>query len=369
MVTEAHGNETTLALPQRNRQIRLAARPRGIPVDSDWEFTERPVAAPEAGEILVRILLVSLDPAMRVWINGRHTYIPPIEPGDLMNAYAIGCVVQSRNTAFAEGTYVTGFLGVQEYAVSDGRGLLTVDPSLAPLHAYLGVLGTSGLSAYFGLFDVGRAEAGDTVVVSGAAGSVGEIVGQLAKLRGCRVIGIAGGAAKCARVVDELGFDACIDYHSEEVAAAIAEHCPRGADVYFDNVGGEILEAALANLRRGARVVLCGAISQYNEGSTRGPRNYLELLVKRASMTGFLVFDYATRFPEATRELAGWLDDGRLGGRMDVHRGLERFPSALRGLFTGANNGKAVLRIADYPGADALDGADSGTAEEAERVE
>jgi NADPH-dependent curcumin reductase CurA len=240
-------------------------------------------------------------------------------------------------------------LGVQEYCLSDGRGLTKVDPALAPLPVYLGVLGMPGMTAYFGLLDIGRPEPGQTVVVSGAAGAVGSVVGQIAKIKGCRVIGIAGGERKCRLVVEQLGFDACIDYKSEDVRKALHKVAPEGVDVYFDNVGGDVLDAVLARLARGARIVICGAISQYNAtGQVKGPANYMSLLVHRASMTGMVVFDYADRYPEATAELAEWLSAGKLRSLEDVvDGGVQAFPDTLLRLFKGDNTGKLVLKVAN----------------------
>lgn len=331
-----------------NHQIRLAARPVGLPQRSDWNFTEEPVRPPGAGEVLVRVLYLSLDPAMRGWMNEGRSYIAPVAVGDVMRAGAAGKVIASNHPQFAAGDYVTGALGVQEYALSDGKGLVKVDPKVAPLPVFLGALGMPGMTAYFGLLDIGRPQEGETVVVSGAAGAVGSVVGQIAKIKGCRAIGIAGGADKCRWIVDELGFDAAIDYKHEDVAAGLKQHCPKGIDVYFDNVGGAILEAALARLARHARVVICGAISQYNNTAPmQGPRNYLSLLVNRASMTGMVVFDYADRYHVAAGEMAGWFAQGRLKARTDVSEGLANFPEALLKLFRGENTGKLVLKIAD----------------------
>ncbi|HUB74969.1 MAG TPA: NADP-dependent oxidoreductase [Solirubrobacteraceae bacterium] len=330
-----------------NTQVRLAARPQGLPKESDWEIVEEPLAAPGEGEFLVRISHLSLDPAMRGWMNAGASYIEPVQLGAVMRAGAVGEVVESRHHGFAVGEHVTGALGVQEYALSDGAGVSKVDPSLAPLPTYLGALGMTGMTAYFGLLDVGGAREGDTVVVSGAAGAVGSVAGQIARIKGCRVVGIAGGGSKCAWITDELGFDAAIDYKAENVAAALREQAPKGIDVYFDNVGGEILDAALTRLARGARIVICGAISQYNAtGAVKGPANYLALLVARASMTGMVIFDYVQRFPEAARELAGWLADGRLISREEVvEGGVRAFPGTLLRLFAGENTGKLVLRV------------------------
>jgi NADPH-dependent curcumin reductase CurA len=261
-----------------------------------------------------------------------------------MRAGAIGKVIASEHPGFAVGDDVYGAFGVQDYAVSDGKGVSKLDSSLAPLTAYLGVLGMPGLTAYFGLFDVGRISAGDTVVVSGAAGAVGSVAGQVAKLKGCRVIGIAGGPDKCRLLLEEFGFDVALDYQNDDLRAALRQHAPDGVDVYFDNVGGDVLDAVLTRLARGARIVLCGAVSQYNARQVHGPANYLALLVARASMTGMLVFDYHDRFGPATAELAQWLSEGRLVAREHIVRGsIADFPEVLLMLFTGANTGKLIL--------------------------
>ena len=330
-----------------NHQFQLAARPVGLPKPEDWRYAEAPVPELADGEVLVKILYLSLDPAMRGWMTDMPSYIPPVGNGEVMRALAAGEVIASKSPDIAVGDHVTGMLGVQEYAVAHGKAVMKVDTSLAPLPVYLGTLGMPGMTAYFGLLDIGHPEEGETVVVSGAAGAVGGVVGQIAALKGARVVGIAGGAEKCRHLVEELGFDAAIDYKSEDVAAALREHCPKGIDVYFDNVGGEILDAALANLARNARVIICGAISQYNStGPLRGPSNYLALLVKHASMTGFVVSDYGARYGEGAREMAGWLAAGKVVSREEVLEGLESFPDALLGLFTGANTGKLVLKVA-----------------------
>jgi len=331
-----------------NRQFRLAARPVGLPKPSDWQFTQEPVAEPRDGEFLVKVLYLSLDPAMRGWMNEGKSYIAPVGLGEVMRAGAVGRVVASKHPKFAVGEHVSGSLGVQEYAISDGRGITKVDPKLAPLPVYLGTLGMPGMTAYFGLLDVGAVKSGETVVVSGAAGAVGTVVGQIAKIKGCRVVGIAGGADKCRWVVEELGFDACVDYKSEDLKKALKQHCPKGIDVYFDNVGGDILDAALTQLARDARIVICGAISQYNNTApVKGPSNYLSLLVNRATMKGMVVFDYADRYALAAREMAGWLVEGKLKSREDVVQGLETFPEALLKLFRGENTGKLVLQVAE----------------------
>jgi len=332
-----------------NHQVRLAARPVGLPKPSDWSHTEQPVPEPGEGEVLVKILYLSLDPAMRGWMNEGRSYIAPVGVGDVMRALTAGRVVASNHSELAAGDYVTGLLGVQEYAVANGDAVGKIDPELAPPPTYLGTLGMPGITAYFGLLDIGRPAEDETVVISGAAGAVGGVVGQLAKLKGARAVGIAGGAEKCRYVVEELGFDAAIDYKSEDLAEGLREHCPRGIDVYFDNVGGEILDAALARLARHARVIICGAISQYNAtGAMTGPSNYMSLLVNHASMTGFVVSDYGDRYLDGVREMTGWLTDGKLVAREDIAEGgLERFPETLLRLFEGKNTGKLVLQVAE----------------------
>jgi hypothetical protein len=331
-----------------NRQIRLAARPVGLPKRSDWHFTQEPVATPAEGEVLVKNLYISLDPAMRGWMNEGKSYIPPVGIGEVMRAATAGRVVESKHPRFKAGDYVTGALGVQQYAVAPGDKLSPADAKLAPLPTYLGMLGMPGFTAYFGLLDVGKPQPGQTVVVSGAAGAVGTAVGQIAKIKGCRAVGIAGGPDKCRYLIDELGFDAAVDYKRDDVKRALRDACPKGIDVYFDNVGGDILDIALTQLARGARVVICGAISQYNNMTpVKGPANYLSLLVNRASMTGMVVFDYAARYGEAVREMAGWMAAGKLKARAYVVEGFDAFPDALLKLFAGENTGKLVLKIAD----------------------
>jgi hypothetical protein len=331
-----------------NHQVRLASRPVGLPTRADWSFTEEPVTEPGDGTVLVKILYVSLDPAMRGWLNESRSYIAPVAIGDVMRALALGRVIASNHPGFAAGDYVSGAFGVQEYALSDGKHVLKVDPDLAPLPVHLSALGMTGRTAYFGLLEVGELKPGETVVVSAAAGAVGSVVGQIAKIKGCRVVGIAGGPEKCRYIVDELGFDTAIDYKTQDVRAALKEHCPSGIDVYFDNVGGHILEAALARLARGARIVICGAISQYNvTGPPKGPSNYMALLVHRASMKGFLAGDYAARDDEATQALAAWRANGSLRSREHIVEGLETFPDTLIKLFTGDHLGKLIIKVAD----------------------
>jgi NADPH-dependent curcumin reductase CurA len=330
-----------------NQQVRLAARPSGLPKPTDWQHTEEPAGEPADGELLVRVDYLSLDPAMRGWMNDARSYVPPVGLGEVMRAGGAGEVVASRHPKFPVGAAVTGLFGVQRYALSDGKGVLAVNPGLAPLPTWLGTLGMPGMTAYFGLLDVGAAREGDTVVVSGAAGAVGTVVGQIAKIKGCRAVGIAGGPDKCTFIVDELGFDAAIDYKSDDVRKSLRQHAPDGVNVYFDNVGGAILDAVLTRLALRARVVICGAISQYNaEQAVTGPSNYLSLLVHRARMEGFVVFDYASRYKEAAAEMAGWISKGRLRSLEDVVEGsVSEFPDTLLRLFRGDNLGKLVLKL------------------------
>jgi NADPH-dependent curcumin reductase len=342
---------TTPIVDLTNHQVRLASRPVGLPTRANWAFSSEPVAAPGPGGVLVKTLYLSLDPAMRGWMNEGKSYIAPVELGAVMRAGGVGQVIASQNPAFGVGDYVNAGLDVQDYCLIAQEqlkrsGLFKIDPRLG-LTPWLNVLGMPGMTGYFGLLDVGQPKAGETVVVSGAAGAVGQTVGQLAKLKGCRVIGIAGGQAKCDWVVKELGFDACIDYKNGDVKAGLKEHCPKGVDIYFDNVGGEILDTVLTRITRGARIIICGAISQYNNTTpVKGPANYLSLLVNRARMEGMVVFDYADRYPQAVAELAGYLKAGTMKSKEDVVQGLDHFPEALLKLFNGENFGKLVLQVA-----------------------
>lgn len=336
-----------MSATQINRQFKLAARPQGMVQDSDWLFAQEEVPALQDGQILVQVLFTSIDPAMRGWINEGESYMPPVAVGEVMRAIGVGIIKESRHPGFAVGEHVSGLLGVQEFAISNGQGLFKVDPRMAPLPRFLGAFGMPGLTAYFGLLETGELKDGDTVVVSGAAGAVGAIVGQIAKSRGCRVIGIAGGTEKCRYLTEELGFDAAIDYKNEDVAQSLARLCPQGLNVYFDNVGGDILDAALTRLAIGARIVICGAISQYNnKEAVRGPSNYLALLVKRATMRGMVVGDYYHRAGEAAQALGQLAMQGKLKAREDIVSGLENFPQAFNMLFKGENQGKLVLQVA-----------------------
>ena len=349
-----------------NHQIRLKARPSGLPTRDGWDFTTEPVAEPADGGVLVKTLAISLDPAMRGWMNEGKSYIAPVAIGEVMRAGGIGTVIASKNPGFTVGDVVSCTPGVQEYCLIavdqiKRNGLFRIDPRLGTPNQWLNVLGMPGMTGYFGLMDVGQPQPGETVVVSGAAGAVGQTVGQLARIRSCRVVGIAGGAAKCDWVVKALGFDACIDYKApapavgsatkarwDAVREGLKQHCPQGVDIYFDNVGGEILDTVLARIKRKARIIICGAISQYNNTTpVAGPKNYLSLLVNRARMEGIVVFDYTDRFPQAIAELAGYLKDGRMQSKEDVvEGGVADFPTTLNKLFSGENFGKLVLKLA-----------------------
>jgi hypothetical protein len=337
-----------------NHQFRLAARPVGMPKDSDWNPTSEALPELQDGEIRVRTVYLSLDPAMRGWMNEGKSYIRPVGIGEVMRAGGVGEVVASKSPRFAVGDMVSGVTGVQEYwtGAADDReaAFHKIDPAMAPLPKYLNALGMPGMTAYFGLLEVGMPKAGETVVVSGAAGAVGQTVGQVAKHRGCRVVGIAGGPDKCRFVVEERGFDACIDYKNGSLKDALKTHCPNGVDIYFDNVGGEILDTVLTRINMKARIIICGAISQYNNTTpVKGPSNYLSLLVNRARMEGIVVFDYAQRYPEAVTQMAQWMREGSFRSREDIVQGLDKFPEALRMLFEGRNFGKLVLQVGPEP--------------------
>jgi NADPH-dependent curcumin reductase CurA len=334
-----------------NQQFRLAARPVGLPKRSDWEQTTEAVRELADGEIAVKALYLSLDPAMRGWMNEGKSYIRPVAIGEVMRAGGVGVVVASRSDKFAVGEHVSGGIGVQAYwtgAANDKTAaFFKIDPRMAPLTTWLNTLGMPGMTGYFGLIESGLPKAGETVVVSGAAGAVGMTVGQVAKHLGCRVVGIAGGKDKCDFVVKELGFDACIDYKNGDVKEGLKEHCPKGVDIYFDNVGGEILDAVLTRINLKARIVICGAISQYNNTTpVKGPANYLSLLVNRARMEGIVVFDYADRYPQGVAAMANWMKEGTFKSKEDVVEGLDTFPEALLMLFEGKNFGKLVLKVA-----------------------
>jgi NADPH-dependent curcumin reductase CurA len=337
-----------------NTRVLLASRPVGLPRPENLTIDTIEIPPLSPGQVLVKTSLISLDPAMRGWMNEGKSYAPPIGIGEVFRALAAGQVVESQHPAFAKGDYVTGVLGAQQYVLREGDAaqdptnpayLLKVDTSLAPLETYLATLGMPGMTAYFGLLDTGQPQPGNTVVVSGAAGAVGSVVGQIAKLKGCRVVGLAGDQAKVDYCVNELGYDACINYKTEEVTDALRAACPDGIDVYFDNVGGDILDIVLLQINLKARIVICGAISQYNNTTpVQGPANYFSLLVNRARMEGILVGDNAAHFGEAAREMAGWLREGKLTApKVQTEHSIENFLPTLLKLFSGENFGKLVL--------------------------
>ena len=335
-------------MPQVNKQITLAARPSGMPKPSDFKLVESSVPEAKAGEILVRLLYVSVDPYMRGRMNDVKSYAPPAQIGEVMGAGAVGLVVNSQSAQFETGDFVEGFFGWQEYAISDGKGVRKLDPSLGSLSTALGVLGIPGLTAYFGLLDIGKPQRGETVVVSGAAGAVGSIAGQIAKINGCRVVGIAGSDQKIACLRDELGFDAAFNYKTTpDYYAELEELCPNGVDVYFDNVGGPITDAVFRFINTGARIVLCGQIAQYNdEKPGTGPRLLSRLIVKQARAEGFLVFQFAPRYAEGLKQMAAWLKAGKLKYREQFVDGIENTPRALIGMLQGENTGKQLVRVA-----------------------
>ncbi|HKN00277.1 MAG TPA: NADP-dependent oxidoreductase [Candidatus Binataceae bacterium] len=335
----------------KNRQWLLAARPQGLIKESDFRWNETPVPAVKDGQVLVRNLAFSFDPTQRGWMS-MDTYIPAIPVGQVMRAGTIGQIVESKKQGFAKGDLVQGLFGWEDYTVSDGVGLFGMQKYAAgtdPLLA-LSLLGTTGLTAYFGTLSVGQPKSGDVFVVSGAAGATGSVAGMIAKIKGCRVVGIAGGKQKCEWLVKDAGFDTAIDYKNENVGEALTRHCPKGIDVYFDNVGGEILELVLDRLAFRARVVLCGAISQYNEVAGiagHPPKNYFNLIFHGARMEGFLVFHFGQQYPQAMAELAKWRAEGRIKNQIDLQHGLENAPKTIIRLFTGANFGKQLLMLAD----------------------
>jgi NADPH-dependent curcumin reductase CurA len=329
-----------------NKQVLLAQRPSGMLKETDFSIIEKSIPALQENEVLVQIEYISLDPAMRGWMNAGTTYIRGVEIGEVMRAFAAGTVVDSKHPNFLKGDAVTGTMGAQSFAVMQGKHLTKVDATKVPLSWYVGILGMPGLTAYFGLLDKGMPKAGETVLVSGAAGMVGSVVGQIAKIKGCTVIGIAGGKDKCEVLLRDFGFDAAIDYKStENIGKAIKELAPTGIDVYFDNVGGTILDAALLNLAMNARVVICGAISQYNATEVQGIKNYMKLISARGTMSGIIVFDYFPRATEALIDLSKWLTEGKIVYKEHVVEGLDHFANTLQMLFTGANTGKLVIKV------------------------
>jgi NADPH-dependent curcumin reductase CurA len=331
-----------------NTRINLLARPIGNPTPECWDIEEVDTPELQENQVLIQVQYLSIDPAMRGWMNEGKSYVRPVRVGEVMRALGAGVVVESKHPDFVSGNAVTGITGVQEYAVLDGKDLVKVDPNFVPLPAYLGTLGMSGLTAYFGLLDTGQPKPGETVVVSGAAGAVGSVVGQIAKIKGCTVVGIAGGEEKCKYVVEELGFDACVDYKAGNLRNQLKEACGNGIDVYFDNVGGEILDTVLTLINMKARIVICGAISQYNAiQKPVGPSNYMSLLVNRARMEGIVVFDNAANYGKAIKEMAGWVAQGKLNAKVEIAEGgVRAFQDTLMRLFKGENTGKLVLKVA-----------------------
>ena len=330
-----------------NRQWRLAARPVGKFKDSDFKWTTEAVPQLKDGELLVHNKYLSLDPTNRGWANEIDTYLPAVRLGDVMRGGAIGEVEESRNPNYKQGDFVSGLLGWQEYAITNGTGISKL-PNITgvPLTAHLGLFGHIGLTAYYGLLDVGQPKAGETLVVSAAAGAVGSLVGQIGKIVGCRVVGIAGSDEKCRWLTEDLGFDATINYKKEKISEGLKRTCPNGIDVDFENVGGEILDAVLAQINLGARISLCGMISQYNATEpVPGPYNLVMLVVKRARIQGFLVSDYMDRAAEAMTALGRWLMEGKIKYRVDIVEGLEEAPRAVNKLFEGSNTGKLVVKI------------------------
>ena len=332
---------------KQNQHILLAARPRGEIKPTDFELVDAPMPETGEGEVLVESRYLAVEPAMKGWMEARVDYVAPLHIGDVMRGHGVGCVLESRHPDFAVGEMVSGALGWRRYLATDGKAIpLNKVPAGVEPAAALNVLGLTGLTAYFGMLDIGKPKAGDTVLVSGAAGATGSVAGQLARIAGARVIGIAGGRDKCDWLVSELGFDGAIDYKSEDVEQRIAELCPDGLNVYYDNVGGEILDFALAKLAQGARVVLCGGISRYNQtGAIPGPVNYFNLIYRRARMEGFIVSDYASRFGEAVEVLAKHLASGELRHRETILQGFTQLPQALMNLFTGGNIGKQLVEV------------------------
>tara|TARA_R110000787_G_scaffold25439_3_gene71638 strand:+ start:820 stop:1824 length:1005 start_codon:yes stop_codon:yes gene_type:complete len=330
-----------------NKQIIFKNRPIGYPNETTWNLETTPIPELKEGEVLIQHHYISLDPAMRGWMNDSKSYIEPVAIDDVMRSGSIGIVIKSNNhPTYKVGDCLTGWGGVQQYVATDGTGWVKVDDTIAPMPLFISTLGMPGMTAYFGIHEVGKVKKGDIVLVSGAAGAVGSVVGQIAKIRGCTVIGIAGGKDKCDYLINELGFDAAIDYKSEDINQALKEKCPKGIDIYFDNVGGDILDAALAKIRMHARIVICGAISQYNNKvRVKGPSNYLNLLFNRGVMQGMVVMDYAKDYGKAAQEMGMWIAEGKLKSKEDIYTGIENFRDTYDRLFSGDKKGKLILKV------------------------
>lgn len=337
-----------------NRQLRLASRPVGDIKESDFEYREESIPSPKEGEVLVRSIYLSLDPTNRIWMSDMEQYMPPVEIGEVMRGVIIGVVEESKNQNFKQGDLVSGVLGWQDYVIAEGNSGFSLtrlpDPLPCPLTAFMGPLGLTGCTAYFGLLDIGQIKVGETVVVSAAAGAVGSIVGQIAKIKGCRVVGITGSNEKCRWLVEELGFDAAINYKTVDLESAIAQACPDGIDVYFDNVGGSILDAVLTKINLYARIPLCGLISTYNATEpVPGPYNYSKILMNRVRVQGFIILDYIPRWSEAISDLGQWLNQGKIKYALEVIEGLENAPKAILKLFDGNKKGKLIVKVSEEP--------------------
>jgi len=329
-----------------NKTVRLNERPNGLPEKKTWTFNEENFDLElEENQFIIKNEFISLDPAMRGWLNDTRSYIKPVQIGDVMRAGTIGKIIKSNNTYFNEGDYVSGWGGVQDYTITNGENYQKINDDKVAKESYLGVLGMPGFTAYFGILREGQIKEGETVVVSAAAGAVGSVVGQIAKIKGCKVIGIAGGEKKCKYVIEDLKFDHCLDYKSENFFSELKDKCQDGVDVYFDNVGGDLLNHMLVFISKGARIVICGAISQYNSQKVIGPSNYLSLLVNRASMKGMVVFDYAIDYGLAQKEMREWIVDGKLKSNEDIYEGIENFHEIFLKLFNGEKKGKLILKL------------------------
>jgi hypothetical protein len=327
-------------------QVRLRAYPTGPVGPETWQITHDAPTAPGPNQVLLQMHMLSIDPGMRGWIAPKRSYMPPVKPGEVMRGFGVGTVLESNAKAFAPGDVVTGLTGIQTTGVVDAMFLRKIDLALAPASSYLSGLGMTGFTAYFGLLDIGKPKAGQTVVVSAAAGAVGSMACQIAKIQGCRVVGIAGGADKCAYLRDVLGLDAVIDYKADDLGAALKAAAPGGVDLYFDNVGGAVLDTVLMQIKHHARVVLCGGISQYGSiEHARGPSNYLQLIAQSACMQGFTMMDYVHRIPEALAQILEWQHSGKLQFREHVLHGIECFPQAFDMIFSGANQGKLLIDL------------------------